>query len=514
MEITNSVEAPDDVFKSDTIIPEQLRIALESAVESLENIPEREKDWHPGTNEQVLDLVHPSLYPLVYGQTRILPSGVTSLEDCFTRCGEGVTLEVQESIDDADWSKQFQWLPSDFEALTGSDEVKITSYINNLHPAQHPNLYRIIEQVVAKVIPMWNQTLTCSTAPARARVVMANDGYGDVGPEPDWNEEQDGDENENRLENWRESRPIIFPEPKRFEPPAPTADPCHPKFDQHLENPDHDSHKYAVDLRAHFNGHLQVIVKLANIYLTPDKPEYAGGSWHVEGQANESICASAIYYYSCDNISDSHLSFRQEIDSQWITMEVPYAQDDHRAIKTIYGFELDDPAVKEVGSVLTRQGRVVTFSNKMQHRVNPFSLIDRTRPGHRKILALFLVDPHQRIISTANVPCQQKAWWDAVVRQIDPLRNKLPPEILEHILSLVDDFPVSLDVAKAQRETLMQERSASSTIPEEGSWATFSVSNLVLVSWVFSDCLLVKVIRQWYFFPRKLKSSGTDFSSN
>jgi len=29
---------------------------------------------------------------------------------------------------------------------------------------------------------------------------------------------------------------------------------------------------------------LQVIVKLANIHLTPEKPTYNGGSWHVEGQ--------------------------------------------------------------------------------------------------------------------------------------------------------------------------------------------------------------------------------------
>jgi hypothetical protein len=28
---------------------------------------------------------------------------------------------------------------------------------------------------------------------------------------------------------------------------------------------------------------LQVIVKLANIVLTPNKPAYAGGKWHVEG---------------------------------------------------------------------------------------------------------------------------------------------------------------------------------------------------------------------------------------
>lgn len=27
---------------------------------------------------------------------------------------------------------------------------------------------------------------------------------------------------------------------------------------------------------------MQVIVKLANIHLTPEKPTYNGGSWHVE----------------------------------------------------------------------------------------------------------------------------------------------------------------------------------------------------------------------------------------
>ncbi len=41
----------------------------------------------------------------------------------------------------------------------------------------------------------------------------------------------------------------------------------------------------AVDLKRDY-GHrgLQVIVKLATICLTPEKPSYEGGSWHVEGQ--------------------------------------------------------------------------------------------------------------------------------------------------------------------------------------------------------------------------------------
>ena len=39
------------------------------------------------------------------------------------------------------------------------------------------------------------------------------------------------------------------------------------------------------DLRKDFSANgLQIIVKLANIELTPEKPEYEGGTWHVEGQ--------------------------------------------------------------------------------------------------------------------------------------------------------------------------------------------------------------------------------------
>ncbi|GIJ97934.1 hypothetical protein Aspvir_000040 [Aspergillus viridinutans] len=54
----------------------------------------------------------------------------------------------------------------------------------------------------------------------------------------------------------------------------------------------------------------KVIVKLANIKLTPEKPEYEGGSWHIEGQLNEHICATAIYYYDGENITESTLTFR------------------------------------------------------------------------------------------------------------------------------------------------------------------------------------------------------------
>jgi hypothetical protein len=46
----------------------------------------------------------------------------------------------------------------------------------------------------------------------------------------------------------------------------------------------------SVDLKRDYGERgLQVIVKLANIHLTPEKPRYEGGSWHVEGQLVSSL---------------------------------------------------------------------------------------------------------------------------------------------------------------------------------------------------------------------------------
>jgi len=43
---------------------------------------------------------------------------------------------------------------------------------------------------------------------------------------------------------------------------------------------------------------LQVILKLANIEVTPKKPGYADGAWHVEGQLDEHICATALTIFN------------------------------------------------------------------------------------------------------------------------------------------------------------------------------------------------------------------------
>lgn len=107
-ETTASVEALDGVFKSDTIVSEDLKVALRNAAFLLENVPEKERDWHPDSDGTVVDLVHPSIYPLVYGQTRIIPNNTVGLENCMNRSGEGEVLAEPSSKDRKEWSSRYQ----------------------------------------------------------------------------------------------------------------------------------------------------------------------------------------------------------------------------------------------------------------------------------------------------------------------------------------------------------------------------------------------------------------------
>jgi hypothetical protein len=85
---------------------------------------------------------------------------------------------------------------------------------------------------------------------------------------------------------------------------------------------------------------LQFLVKLANIELTPEKPTYDGGSWHIEGQLNEAIVATAIYYYDSNNITHSHLAFRTPADAEEMVMAFSYVQSDHLPLKILYDLDL------------------------------------------------------------------------------------------------------------------------------------------------------------------------------
>ncbi|KAG6909579.1 hypothetical protein DXG01_016618 [Tephrocybe rancida] len=87
-----------DIVKSDAPVPFALQEALKAAVASLERVPDRRKDWHPVSNRQVLDLVHPSLFPLIYGRSKILSNSLAGLDDCIQCSGEETVVPVPQKM--------------------------------------------------------------------------------------------------------------------------------------------------------------------------------------------------------------------------------------------------------------------------------------------------------------------------------------------------------------------------------------------------------------------------------
>lgn len=126
-------------FGPGELLEESLRLSLKSVIsEMMKNEP---VDWHPGSNQQVRDLVHPSLFCYVKGV-----SGHT----------DGSTLPFDPVVDDE--SLRFQWLPSDFSfsnpTTSKTPEVKLISpYINNLDASRYPTLIPLLEKTLAGFLP-------------------------------------------------------------------------------------------------------------------------------------------------------------------------------------------------------------------------------------------------------------------------------------------------------------------------------------------------------------------------
>jgi Protein of unknown function (DUF4246) len=158
---------------------------------------------------------------------------------------------------------------------------RIISYINNLHPDGHTALYDVIEDVIAASIPMWDITLAPLVDQGFLHFQRIK--YTGLGSDPDpcHMDREDGPPDDGgasgelRQEWLKHIRRTVLPEPEVFSP-------------DELKSPKPFSLKSTF---GRLGRPLQVIVKLANIELTPEKPKYNGGSWHVEGKL---VCVDPV----------------------------------------------------------------------------------------------------------------------------------------------------------------------------------------------------------------------------
>ncbi|KAG9031225.1 hypothetical protein FS837_003028 [Tulasnella sp. UAMH 9824] len=135
-----------------------------------------------------------------------------------------------------------------------------------------------------------------------------------------------------------------------------------------------------------------------------------------------------------------------------------------QVIIKIANIHLRRPSNQVVGAVKTFANRCIAFPNIYQHQVSSFKLADPTKPGHRKIVALFLVDPENRIPSTSDIAPQQSHWvsesiFPALAKDSHRMKTPLPVELVDMVADQVDNV-MTLEEAKAYRLELMDERTA------------------------------------------------------
>mmetsp|Transcript_40464 Transcript_40464/g.64987 ORF Transcript_40464/g.64987 Transcript_40464/m.64987 type:complete len:463 (-) Transcript_40464:130-1518(-) len=331
-----------------------------------------------------------------------------------------VTMSIvqrYQAATQSDFSRDYMWLPAEFDVSPQGD-VKILSYITGIHPLKHKALYQDISSIFQRFLPLFENTLTMYANPFPERTDTRC---------PQFIEDWDG--------------PHRVPKLKEF----------HSILGKKKEE---KKGCFRINLKGR---RLQVIVKIASIELTPRNSIYPGGSWHVEGMRNENIVATGIYYYSQENVSESTLSFRRSIS------DPDYEQNDERGVWEVYGLRPDQAMNEGLGSVKCSTGRALVFPNLYQHKVSKFKLLDPSKPGHRKILVFWLVNPYQPVtMSTCRVPPSNTEWLlehaDKIVRHA----TELPVNIRNIIFSYHSHFGhgMTLEEAKRHRLALMEERSS------------------------------------------------------
>ncbi|KAF8146493.1 hypothetical protein K438DRAFT_1734716 [Mycena galopus ATCC 62051] len=448
----------DAIWYSDRLVSNEVSDRLRTAVSQLEDVPDDSKDWHPGSNNQVLDLVHPSLYCIVYGRTRY--SDLTK---------PNPPPYEPLNLDEWYWghvprpppvSELFSWLSSDFFVDATDGSVKLLSpYINNLHPTKNKSMYPVIESVLASFIPLFERVLSQINGEDKDIFRDIPPGSGRIktkfrhGTWAGYNSKYVGDTVpciwDGGGVQWEEGMTDAEYEKLRVEAPKllPEA------FEEYGGELEKTIAPYSLRGKT-----IQCIIKLANIHLTTENPEYAGGSWHVEAMLNERIVASGIYYYDEENISESRLAFR-------VTTGAPtyHEQDDELCMEMLYGLKRDTHCFQDLGSIATTAGRALAWPNVYQHRVAPFRLLDPTKPGHRKILAIFLVDPSIKPIPSAtHIPLQRADWIIDALQEAksDPnsLFSRLPSELLCLIYDHLPNMLMTQHEAEKYRLELMEER--------------------------------------------------------
>ncbi|KAI4253944.1 MAG: hypothetical protein LQ352_003393 [Teloschistes flavicans] len=342
---TNIVPALDrGVFKSDNLLASALSDDLSQAMAQLQK--DASHNDHASVQSNVtLQIVDPALYPFSFAKSPCQGRRSLGRDDCIEHCGLGHIIGVpQDSNGPCDgslkgrgcyamnhaWSLRYQWLP--FEVKFNAEDPT-TRYINNVHPVHHAGVYSVLEKIIDKTIPLFNRCLTSIETPSRfykTRIDVECTEYGDVpNREPGEYQTLEARTQWHYLRNKSRERP-------------------------------------SVDLRKDFrDSGLQFIVEASSINMDPLLPDWDGDCgrswWKMQGQLNERICATVLYFYDCDDLQEGSIHFQQRVSNDE-AMELNTLCETAET-EEVYDIQDGRATIQELGVVDIRQGRMIAFPN-------------------------------------------------------------------------------------------------------------------------------------------------------
>ncbi|KAJ2223892.1 hypothetical protein IWW45_008230, partial [Coemansia sp. RSA 485] len=354
-----------------TDIPENSDLAQEfnaSLSKMLEKLPKAQyrrppKNKYNHVFEQIVD---PSLYSLVYKSTPILPKPMTSPQDALHLPSFGsvpgsidgwrqavrdlnASMTEKDKENDSEQSEAAsasfvpfneKYLdlanPSERHALptdiyvNQDGSVEFKSYINNIHPEEHADMYVSISKIIAKAIPLLEQVLTDWEHPRDLRIPYDYDNSlkfpvehpAKLGKFDENCEEYDDYAYYRAVDEWRETIIDATPDPEEF------VEPERPFIPYSLRN-----------------KNLQVVIEIT------DKDMIS-----LYDTASESIIATAVYYYKVHNGKPLSIEFLEAVESDMSRIGDAY---DLLAHEILFGASTDEktesytqPAVRIVSTAI------------------------------------------------------------------------------------------------------------------------------------------------------------------
>eukprot|EP00762_Andalucia_godoyi_P008796 ANDGO_06865.mRNA.1 hypothetical protein PHYSODRAFT_488630 len=310
-------------------------------------------DYHPGSGNRVRNILHPSLFPYIT-KAETPSERETYAGQMEVKPGTIRTPEREHGAENDDFGRvyrrsRYQWMPS--EVHVDDDGVpKFASPVNGVDPQRDADVQRCLESVLALAIPAWEHVL----------------GY-------------------TKSMHWTDYQ---------------TA----PGSWQLRGN--HELVSEPVSLRG---KRLQVIPKIADIQLK-ERDDIHEGVWHVEGLSHERIVATALAYLRKDEkMQDGSLLFRRSFTTDETSFVAWSSRQDEAATSPLLSAGLIP-----LGKLTPNAGDLVAFPNSHQHKLEPiFTSASKweasantsglTRTVTRRVVAFFLVDPSNPIVSTADV---------------------------------------------------------------------------------------------------------------